>query len=283
MSNAFIPLGSVPASSEDEEPPDPAVVLEDAISDVRKLIASGAPVLDIPIDLLQEACGNVAAAVSDTPKMSPTKTAPAGHAELDVPLPESESTVPDPLGLKPGDDVDGHLDQGSNDAHHIPPGGGAAGGFIEEEVGGDEGFPEFEDESHVVEDRPYDDGEAQQGRGCSNFLQQEEGGKGFVEVEGLGVKPSKEMDNTEEMILGADGDSPMCNESTDLRESAIAGTEAAPTLPLESANAAQPPPPSACPGPVSGELAASATDTEQAAGHEKEGSENGLGCEVRRS
>lgn len=264
--NRLLPLSSVPASSEEEDPPDPAVVLEGAMSDVRKLVASEAPILDIPFNLLQEACGNVAAAVSETPKVSPTGAAPAGQADPDVSPPDSRSsTVPDAHGGEPGDGEDGHVDE---DAQLVPPGGGAAGGSIEEGIRGnaDDEFTEFDA-----------NGEAQQGGGCSSFPQQEEGSKGFVEVAGSGTTPSEEMDSSEGMVVGADGDSPVGDESADFRASAIVGAESGPSSP-ESANAVEPPPPRAGPGIVVGELAASVTDTEQAVRHEKkEGSEDAMG------
>lgn len=243
------------------------------MSDVRRMIASEAPILDIPFNLLQEACGNVAAVVSETPKMLPTGAAPAGQADLDVSFPDSgSSTVPDTLGGGTGDDEGGHVDRGSIDAQPVQPGGGAAGGAIEEGIRGnaDDEFVEFDDDADVVEDGPDDDGETQQGGGCTMFPQQENGSKGLAEAKGLGIKPSEEMDSTEGMVLGADGDSPVGDESAGFRASAIAGAESGPSPSPESANAVEPPPPSAGPGTVVGELEASATDTDQAVRHRKE-------------
>ncbi|CAM9522341.1 unnamed protein product, partial [Hapterophycus canaliculatus] len=59
--------GTIPASGDEGDVPDSAAVLEGALSDLRALIASEASVLDVPLDLLQDARERVSANVVTPP------------------------------------------------------------------------------------------------------------------------------------------------------------------------------------------------------------------------
>lgn len=62
----FFASRSVPAFGDDADPPNPAIAFNGALSDIRTMVASEESALDVPFDLVREACGSIIAAVSDS-------------------------------------------------------------------------------------------------------------------------------------------------------------------------------------------------------------------------
>ncbi|CAM9432817.1 unnamed protein product [Ectocarpus fasciculatus] len=162
--------GVVPASSDEDDPPNPAAVLDRAMSDLRTLVASGMSVLDVPLDLLQESCDSVSAGIANT-RTTPSPEASA--AQVAGPEPstsESEAVAALSTALGDarvgggGDDESGTIDETgtardgcTNSTRCISPTEDAPGDTTDGAISGNtDRAPSYGDATVVINDDPID-------------------------------------------------------------------------------------------------------------------------------
>lgn len=160
-------ISGVPAPGDEDDPPDPAVALDGALADVRSLTASGASVLDIPFDLVQQVCNSASPVVSDAPPMSLPQAAAMGAADAEAAIPESDM-IPGASGEETAAGGDGGTDHdGSRSGQQrFLSEGGDTGDATDDRISGHpDRSLEFEGNAVVVDDSLTD--EAKQDEGSS--------------------------------------------------------------------------------------------------------------------
>ena len=134
---------------------------------MRSLTASGASVLDVPFDLVQEACRSASEVASRAPATSLPQAAATELADAKASSPESD-LMPDASGEESMAGGDGRNDDGGgmSDPQLGSPGGDATGAAIDDGIGGNPDiYVGFERNAAVVDHSPTDGGAVKQDEG----------------------------------------------------------------------------------------------------------------------